>query len=77
MNVVYNSSNYSVLEYPNLWGLELIDKHTGRSGFLQGAVAAKFRADMQQVLATSPSVESVDAFLDEFDVAWEQRLTYH
>jgi hypothetical protein len=67
MNVVYNSENYYVVEFPDRHGIELVDKTTGRAGFLEGAVAVKFRASMAHLAAGEPSVESVDEFLESYD----------
>jgi uncharacterized protein (UPF0261 family) len=44
-----------------------VDKTTGRAGFLEGAVAVKFRASMAHLAAGEPSVESVDEFLESYD----------
>src|SRR5262249_26164945 len=49
MNVMYNSENYYVVEYPGRRGVELVDKTTGRAGFLEGAVEIKVRASMQHL----------------------------
>jgi hypothetical protein len=67
MNVVYNSENYYVVEFPGRHGIELVDKTTGRAGFLEGAVASKFRASMAHLAKGEPSVESVDEFLESYD----------
>jgi len=53
MNVMYNSENYYVVEFPGLHGIELVDKTTGRAGFLDGAVEMKFRASMADLAAAS------------------------
>ncbi len=77
MNLVYNSQNYSVVEYPAQGGYELIDKQGGTTSFMLGDAAMKFRASIQEVIAKNPTVESVDEFLDDFEPASEQRLVYH
>ena len=46
MNVMYNSENYCVVEFPGCLGIEVLDKTTGRAGFLEGAVELKFRASI-------------------------------
>ena len=38
MNVLYNSDNYYVVEFPGHCGVELVDKQRGRGAFLEGAV---------------------------------------
>ena len=51
MNVMYNSDNYYVVEFPGRHGIELVDKTMGRAGFLEGAVEVKFRASMAHLAA--------------------------
>jgi transcriptional regulator of nitric oxide reductase len=77
MNVIYNSDNYYVVEYPGPVGYELVDKHTARSTFFQGDVASKFRQSMQHAIAEDASVEGVDEFLDGFSVLLTSPVVYH
>ena len=67
MNVLYNSPTYVVLEYSGQDGIELVDKSAGRGAFFEGAVARKFRSHIQHVFEDSPTVESVDEFLEGYD----------
>lgn len=79
MNVMYSSDHYYVVEFPGLGGIELVDKTTGRGGFLEGAVEARFRARMA-VLASAepePSVESVDEFLAHYDALLMNPVSLH
>jgi hypothetical protein len=76
MNVVYNSSHYSVLEYPRR-GFELIDKDTGCGAFIQGEVAAKFRDSIDHVIARQPDEEVIDDFLESYQDWMTQRLRFH
>ena len=46
MNIVYNSENYYVVEYPMQHGYEVVDKQTSRGTYFQGDVAEKFRESM-------------------------------
>lgn len=77
MNVLYNSENYYVAEYPGHCGVELVDKHNGRGGFLEGAVELKFRASMADLVSNRPSVESVDEFLGHYDALLTNRVLLH
>jgi Protein of unknown function (DUF3567) len=77
MNLVYNSDNYSVVEYPTVASFELIDKLGKTCAFISGDAALKFRNSMQGVIALSPTVESIDEFLDDYEPAVEQHLTFH
>ncbi len=77
MNVIYNSDNYYVVEYPGQHGYELVDKRTARGTFFQGDVAAKFSRRMQSVIAESDSAENVDEYLDSFGILLDQPAVYH
>ena len=77
MNVMYNSDNYYVVEFPGNHGVELVDKATGRAGFLEGAVELKFRASMASLAAGEPTVESVDEFLDGYDALLNHSTCLH
>ncbi|MEW5865046.1 MAG: DUF3567 family protein [Pseudomonadota bacterium] len=77
MNVVYDSDHYYVAEFPGHAGIELVDKTTGRSGFLEGAVERKFRQRMANLAAEEPSEESVDEFLAHYDALLTTPLALH
>ena len=77
MNVMYNSENYYVVEFPGRHGIELVDKTSGRAGFLDGAVEVKFRATMADLAAGEPSVESVDEFLGHYDALLTNSVAVH
>ena len=77
MNVMYNSENYYVVEFPGRHGIELVDKTTGRAGFLEGAVETKFRATMADLAAGEPSAESMDEFLGLYDALLINSVALH
>jgi hypothetical protein len=77
MNVMYNSENYYVVEFPAPHGIELVDKTTGRAGFLEGEVAVKFRASMAHLAAGEPTQESVDEFLGLYDALLLNSVALH
>lgn len=77
MNIVYNSNHYHVVEYPGRGGFELIDKQSGVAGFLEGDIAMAFRHSLAELIATDPTVDSVDEFLGNFDALLNQPLRYH
>jgi hypothetical protein len=77
MNVLYSSENYYVAEFPGLGGIELVDKTTGRTGFLKGAVERTFRASMASLAAGDPTEESVDEFLGHYDALLTNRVLLH
>ena len=77
MNVMYNSENYYVVEFPGMHGVELVDKTTGRAGFLEGAVEVKFRASMAKMAAGEPSIELVDEFLGHYEALLINSVAMH
>ena len=78
MNVIYDSENYYVAEYPAQHGYELVDKHCQRGTFFQGDVADKFAQSLRDVFAEKdPSVERLDEFLGDFDKLMVQSVLYH
>lgn len=77
MNVMYNSENYYVIEFPGRHGIELVDKTMGRSGFLEGAVEVNFRASMADLAAGGPSEELVDDFLGHYDALLINSVALH
>lgn len=77
MNVIYNSDNYYVVEYPAGHGYELVDKRSGRGTFFHGDVADKFVLAIRRALAEEASAEHVDEFLGSFDVLLNNPVVYH
>ena len=77
MNIVYNSDNYYVVEYPGQLGYEVVDKHGGCGTYFQGDVAAKFRESMIGVIDEDPSPEHIDEFLADFGAVINFPLTVH
>jgi hypothetical protein len=77
MNVIYNSENYYVVEYPAQHGYELVDKHAARGTYLQGDTADKFLESMKHAISEDASAEHVDEFLDQFDVLLTSPVLFH
>lgn len=77
MNVIYNSENYYVVEYPAEHAIELVDKRSARGTFLQGDVAERFAQSMQDAVAEEASAEHIDEFLGGFDTLLNQPAVYH
>ena len=77
MNVIYNSDNYYVVEYPSQHGYELVDKHAARGTYLQGDTADKFLESMKTAISEDASAEHVDEFLDQFDVLMTLPVVFH
>ena len=76
MNIVYNSENYYVVEYPQQ-GYEVVDKQAARGTFFQGVAAEKFLASMMGAVGEDPSSEHVDEFLSGFGGPISFSMTVH
>lgn len=68
MHIVYSSPRYSVVEYPEQNGIELINRERGMGAFIQGDVAVAFRASMEGTIGETPTEEEVDEFIGDFEV---------
>ena len=85
MQMIYNSPNYCVVEFPpqdnhlamKAGGYEIVDKNTQREIFIEGALAAKFRENVQRLIEEEPSLEDVDEFLGQFDILMNQPVVLH
>ncbi|MDR1349175.1 MAG: DUF3567 domain-containing protein [Zoogloeaceae bacterium] len=78
MNIVYDSTHYSVLAYPAQEGFELFDKDARRILFLQGALAHHFRDAINDIPEAERTVEAIDAFLDAYCIGGAaQRIVFH
>jgi hypothetical protein len=77
MNVLYDSQNYYVAEYPEHGGIELVDKSNGRGAYLEGVVETRFRSSIVHLFSDDPSDESVDEFLGQYDALMTNPLVLH
>ncbi|MEO7030975.1 MAG: DUF3567 domain-containing protein [Herbaspirillum sp.] len=82
MNLIYNSEQYSVVEFSadhereslHFGGFEIVDKPLQREIFIGGKLAQWFRQGVQELNATEPSVEEVDGFLSQYDALMSQSV---
>lgn len=85
MNLIYNSEQYSVVEFGvdhgqealRCGGYEITDKPGKREIFIGGALAAAFRKHVEELVASEPSVDDIDTFLGTYDALMSQRVTLH
>lgn len=85
MNLIYNSEQYSVVEFVadddrealRFGGYEIMDKSGKRELFIGGTLAQSFRHDVQELIASEPSIEEIDDFLGRFDVMMSQPVFLH
>ncbi|RJG02984.1 DUF3567 domain-containing protein [Noviherbaspirillum sedimenti] len=85
MNLIYNSDQYSVVEFVadgnresmRFGGYEIMDKSGKREIFIGGTLAEAFRKDVEDLIATEPSVEDIDTFLGKYDALMSQPVVLH
>lgn len=76
MQVIYNSPNYHVVEYPG-HGFEVISKHAAKGTYLYGEAALRFKEYLAQAAADDASIETVDEYLGNYDELMHQPAIYH
>ena len=82
MNLIYNSDQYSVVEFGadkarealRFGGYEIVDKSVRREVFIGGISAESFRRDVEDLIASGPSEEEIDNFLGQFDLMMSQSV---
>jgi hypothetical protein len=85
MNLIYNSEQYSVVEFGvdtdqealRFGGYEIMDKSGKREIFIAGTLAATFRHNVETLIAGEPSIEDIDDFLGSYDVLMSQPVAFH
>jgi hypothetical protein len=85
MNLIYNSEQYSVVEFGadedfealRCGGFEIMDKPGKREIFIGGTLAEIFRQNVRTLIAGDPDVEEIDDFLGKYDSMMRQSVTLH
>lgn len=67
MNVVFNSPQIYVIDYPANDAVEIFDKRSGRVGLIQGPVADRFRREFGIFLKDEPDEEKFDELIEAYD----------
>ena len=85
MNLIYNSEQYSIVEFGadrnlealRFGGYEIVDKGGRREIFIAGTLAQSFRRDVNELIASEPSMEEIDEFLGSYDSIMSQPVLLH
>jgi hypothetical protein len=85
MNLIYDSEQYSVVEFSidaelealHFGGYEITDKSGKREIFIGGSWAETFRQHVEQLAADGPTIEDIDAFLAGYDEVMQQPVVVH
>lgn len=77
MNIVYNSEQFYIVEYPNM-GFEIVDKISAKGGYVDGLIGIGFQQALMGLLQESQgSEEKVDEFLADYNWLTIQPVTVH
>jgi hypothetical protein len=85
MNLIYNSEQYSVVEFGadreldalRFGGYEIVDKGGKREIFIAGVLAQNFRRDVNELIAGEPTMAEIDEFLGSYDSVMSQPVLLH
>ena len=85
MQMIYNSPNYCVVEFPaqdghmalKAGGYEIVDKNMQREIYIDGALASRFRENVQKLIEQQPTVDEIDDFLGQFGSLMNQPVVLH
>jgi len=85
MNMVYNSSNFCVVQFSDFGelgqhpagGFEIMDKSLRREIFLDGKQAEQFKEDVARLISSEPSLDEFDDFLATYAGLMTQPVALH
>jgi hypothetical protein len=85
MLMLYNSEQFAVVQFdtgasdsvPQRGGYEIVDKLARKEIFIDGALAAQFKAGVQALIETGPSEEELDDFIGRYGAMAQQPLVLH
>jgi hypothetical protein len=90
MNTLYNSDNYTVVQFvvpaesgpdvkqaPARGGYEIVDKFARKEIFIEGALAESFKVGVQALIENSPTEEAIDEFIGRYVPLMQQPLVLH
>jgi hypothetical protein len=87
MLMLYNSDQFAVVQFdtateagadtPARGGYEIVDKFARKEIFLEGAMAAQFKAGVDALIEAGPSEEDIDAYLARYGGMAQQPVILH
>ena len=84
MLMLYNSDQFAVVQFqtedersPARGGYEIVDKFARKEIFLEGAMAAQFKAGVDALIESGPSEEEIDAYLARYGAMAQQPVVLH
>ena len=67
MNIVFNSPQVYIIDYPANDAVEIFDKRSGRLGLIQGPVAERFRREFGIFIDGGADEEKFDDLIESYD----------
>ena len=90
MNMLYNSDNFTVVQFvvpaesgpgaPETLargGYEIVDKSARKEIFIEGALAEGFKVGVEALIENSPTEEALDEFIGRYVPLMQQPLVLH
>jgi hypothetical protein len=77
MNVLFNNPLLYLIDYPGQDALEILDKRSGRMGFVRGATAERIRFEFGNFLMEDHDQEEFEDFIDSYGSILDHPLTRH
>jgi Protein of unknown function (DUF3567) len=85
MLMLYNSDQFAVVQFdtqahehlPARGGYEIVDKFARKEIFIDGALAAQFKAGVDALIETSPSEEELDEYIGRYGAMAQQPVVLH
>jgi hypothetical protein len=90
MQMLYNSDSFAVVQFEMMTaadagvdatlsrgGYEIVDKFARKEIFIEGALAERFKQDVDALIETSPSEEDIDALVSGYASLAHQPVLMH
>ena len=85
MLMLYNSDQFAVVQcdteareqVPARGGYEIVDKFARKEIFIDGALAAQFKAGVDALIETGPSEEELDEYIGRYGAMAQQPVVLH
>jgi hypothetical protein len=86
MLMVYNSDQFAVVQFGadeqvpmagRRGGYEIVDKFARKEIFIEGELAERFRAGVQEIVERGPSEEELEEFIGRFGAMAQQPVVLH
>ena len=77
MEVMFSNPLIYVIDYPAHGAIELFDRRSGRMGLMMGAVARKFRHEIDDLIAGEPDLEEFEDLVEHYSAVLTQSVVTH